>query len=197
LNDEIKSAYEIAMEKLAAIEEPTEAEKHTWKYVPIGERLAARYLKEDVDLTSELAAYDATARPYVTRGIAGILLPGIRLPHTEANVTTVNRMIEGVRSIVEDKETVNELLGRLQQVFEHYAQTGTTQIQQAREQLKQQMAARVQQALAQKMGANPNMTIDIESQPEFQAEWRKLQAQFEGQYDQMIEEIRSQIRELV
>jgi hypothetical protein len=197
LNDEIKSAYEIAMEKLAAIEEPTEAEKLTWKYVPEGEKLAARYLKGDADIKQELAAYDTTARPYVTRGLAGILLPGIRLPHTEAEVTAVNRVIEGVRLFVRDTQTVNELLGRLQQVFDHYAQTGTTQIQQAREQLKQQMTARVQQALAQKMGANPNMTIDVESQPEFQAEWRKLQAQFEGQYDQMIEEIRSQIRELV
>jgi hypothetical protein len=197
LNDEIKSAYEIAMEKLAAIEEPTEAEKLTWKYVPEGEKLAARYLKGDADIKQELAAYDTAAQPYVTRGLAGILLPGIRLPHTEAEVTAVNRVIEGVRLFVRDTQTVNELLGRLQQVFDHYAQTGTTQIQQAREQLKQQMTARVQQALAQKMGANPNMTIDVESQPEFQAEWRKLQAQFEGQYDQMIEEIRSQIRELV
>ena len=40
MNDEIKSAYEIAMEKLAAIEAPTNAERYTWKYVPEGERLA-------------------------------------------------------------------------------------------------------------------------------------------------------------
>ncbi len=197
MDDEIKTAYQIAMEKLAAIEEPTAAEKNTWKYVPEGELLAARYLKGDAGLTDELAVYADDARPYVTRGIAGILLPGIRLPHTEAEAAAVNLVIEGIRLIVTDKATANELLGRLQQVFEHYNQTGLTQIQHAREQLKQQMTARVQQALAQKMGNNAGQTIDIEAQPEFQAEWRKLQAQFEGQYDQMIEEIRSQLRELV
>ena len=197
MDNEIKTAYQIAIEKLAAIEEPTVAEKHTWKYVPLGEKLAARYLKGDAELLSELAVYAEDARPYVTRGIAGILLPGIRLPHTEAEVAAVNRAIEGIRLIVNDTETAAELLGRLQQVFEHYTQTGTTQMQHAREQLKQQMTARVQQALAQKMGGDAGLTIDIETQPEFQAEWRKLQAQFEGQYDQMIEEIRSQLRELV
>ena len=181
MDDEIKTAYQIAIEKLAAIEEPTVAEKHTWKYVPQGEKLAARYLKGDAELLSELAVYAEDARPYVTRGIAGILLPGIRLPHTEAEVAAVNRMIEGIRLIVNDTRTATELLGRLQQVFEHYTQTGTTQMQHAREQLKQQMTARVQQALAQKVGNNAGLTIDIEAQPEFQAEWRKLQTQFEGQ----------------
>jgi hypothetical protein len=197
LDDEIKSAYQIAVEKLAAIEEPTVEEKRTWKYVPEGEKLAAHYLKEDADLKTELAAYDDTARPYVARGIAGILLPGIRLPHTEADAAAVNRAVEAVRLIVTDTATAEELLGRLQQVFDHFTSTGAAQIQQAREQLKQQMTARVQQAMAQQMGGNANLNIDIEAQPEFQAEWRKVQTQFEGQYNQMIEEIRAQIKELI
>jgi len=197
LDDEIKSAYQIAVEKLAAIEEPTEAERLTWKYVPEGEKLAARYLKGDADLKQAVAAYDDAARAYVARGVAGILLPGIRLPHTEADAATVNRAVEGIRLIVTDTATIEELLGRLQQVFDHFTSTGATQIQQAHEQLKQQMTARVQQAMAQQGGGNANLNIDIEAQPEFQAEWRKVQSQFEGQYNQMIEEIRAQIKALV
>ncbi len=199
MDNEIKSAYQIAVEKLAAMEEPTEAEKLTWKYVPEGEKLAARYLRADADLSPELAAYDATARPYVARGIAGILLPGIRLPHTEADIIAVNLAVEGIRKIVTDAGAIETLLGRLQQVFDHFASTGATQIAQAHEELKQQMTARVQQAMAQQMGAGAGagLEIDIEARPEFQAEWRKLQAQFEGQYTQMIEEIRTQIKELI
>lgn len=197
MDDEIKSAYQIAVEKLAAIEEPTEAEKLTWKYVPEGEKLAARYLKGDADLKAELAVFDDSARPYVARGTMGILLPGIRLPHTEADAAAVNRAVEAIRLIVTDTAAAEELLGRLQQVFDHFASTGATQIAQARDQLKQQMTARVQQAMAQQMGGNANLNIDIEAQPEFQAEWRKLQSQFEGQYNQMIEEIRTQIKALV
>jgi len=197
LDDEIKSAYQIAVEKLAAIEEPTAAERLTWKYVPEGEKLAARYLKGDADLKQEVAAYDDAARAYVARGVAGILLPGIRLPHTEADAATVNHAVEGIRLIVTDTAAIEELLGRLQQVFDHFTSTGATQIQQVHEQLKQQMTARVQQAMAQQGGGNANLNIDIEAQPEFQAEWRKVQSQFEGQYNQMIEEIRAQIKALV
>ena len=42
---EIKSALEIAMEKIEKLGEPTEEERLKWKYVPQGEELAARYLK--------------------------------------------------------------------------------------------------------------------------------------------------------
>ncbi len=196
MNDEIKSAYDIAIEKLAAIEEPTEDEKNTWKYVPDGEKLAAGYLKGEADLAAALDKYDAVGRPYVTRGAADVLLPGIKLPRTEAESASLALVTSGMRLLKTDTTALEELLGRLQQVFDHYSQTGAAQIAQAHDQLKQQMTARVQQALAQQVGAGANMTIDVEAQPEFQAEWHKVKAQLEGQYDRLIEEVRAQIRAL-
>ena len=47
---DIKSAREIAMEKIDAMGEPTETERLEWKYLPEGEKLAARYLRGDVQL---------------------------------------------------------------------------------------------------------------------------------------------------
>ncbi len=41
---DIKSAREIAMEKIDKLGEPTEQERMEWKYLPEGEKLAARYL---------------------------------------------------------------------------------------------------------------------------------------------------------
>ena len=43
---DIKSAHEIAMEKVAKLGEATEEERLRWKYVPEGEKLAASYLKQ-------------------------------------------------------------------------------------------------------------------------------------------------------
>ncbi len=40
---DIKSAREIAMEKIDKIGEPSEEERLEWKYIPEGEKLAARY----------------------------------------------------------------------------------------------------------------------------------------------------------
>ena len=82
--DEIKSAREIAAEKLAAMEEPTEAERLGWKYGPEGEKLANRYLSEDINLTVSLNEYDEPARPYVTRSLARVLVRNINLPQNQA-----------------------------------------------------------------------------------------------------------------
>jgi hypothetical protein len=45
--DDIKSAREIAMEKVEKLSEATDEERLEWKYVPEGEKLAAKYLKQD------------------------------------------------------------------------------------------------------------------------------------------------------
>ena len=53
-DDNIRSAREIALEKAEQIGEATDEERLQWKYVPQGEELAARYLREDSNLVVEL-----------------------------------------------------------------------------------------------------------------------------------------------
>jgi hypothetical protein len=55
---DVKSAYEIAMEKIKEIEPATTEERMKWKFVPKGEELAGKYMKEDVNLMTELTKYD-------------------------------------------------------------------------------------------------------------------------------------------
>ncbi|MFC1930749.1 hypothetical protein ACFLXJ_00875 [Chloroflexota bacterium] len=52
MSEEIKSALEIALEKIEELGELTEEERLQWKYVPEGEKLAARYLKQNLNLLS-------------------------------------------------------------------------------------------------------------------------------------------------
>ena len=77
---EIKSAAEIAKEKLAKIGEPTEEERLKWKYGPEGEKLAALYLRENKNLISDVKKYDNKAKPVVAASINDILLRNIGLP---------------------------------------------------------------------------------------------------------------------
>ncbi|MCK4863703.1 MAG: hypothetical protein KAS25_05360, partial [Dehalococcoidales bacterium] len=81
---EIKSAAEIAREKLARIGEPTEEERLKWKYGPEGDKLAARYLRENCNLVSEISKYDDKARKVVVTNVNDILLRNISLPRNEA-----------------------------------------------------------------------------------------------------------------
>ena len=50
MGEEIKSALEIAMEKIEKLGEVTEEERLKWKYTPVGEKLAAKYLKQDSNI---------------------------------------------------------------------------------------------------------------------------------------------------
>ena len=50
MDDNIRSAREIALEKAESVGEATEEERLQWKYLPQGEKLAARYLREDCSL---------------------------------------------------------------------------------------------------------------------------------------------------
>ncbi len=68
MGEEIKSAREIAMAKVEKLGEVTEEERMRWKYVPEGEKLAARYLKQNVNMLSELGKFDDKTKKYVIQG---------------------------------------------------------------------------------------------------------------------------------
>ncbi len=90
---EIKSAAEIAREKIEKLGEVTEEERLKWKYVPEGEKLAARYIKESCNLDTELKKYEEASRKYVTEGVSGILIRNINLPKNDmAQKTNKNAM---------------------------------------------------------------------------------------------------------
>ena len=96
---DIKSARELAMEKVAAMGEPTPEERLQWKYVPEGEKLAAGYLKEDVNLNAEVGRYEPDAARYVTAGAVGILVRNIGLPVNETARRQNKRAMDGIKSL--------------------------------------------------------------------------------------------------
>jgi hypothetical protein len=194
--DEIKSAREIAAEKLAALEEPTEAERLGWKYGPEGEKLANRYLSEDVNLTVILNEYDDKAQPYVTRSLAGVLVRNINLPQNEAARKTSKRAMDGLKLVKRDQVAVENLLSRLRQLFEHYATTGEQQRHQVYEALKAEFEGKLRQAMQQQLGELGNYPIDVEKQPQFQAEWRRQLGQLESQYQTLLNEIKNELNRL-
>ncbi len=194
---EIKSAREIAMEKINKLGEPTEQEILEWKYIPEGEKLAARYLKQDAQLSDELAKYDKKAAPYVIRGVNNILIKNITLPANEGAQRTNKLAMEGIKSLKTDKSRTEAVLKQLQQIFNHYTGQGEQQRNQAYAALKADFQAKVEQALRQQMGGNTaGIRIDIEKQPQFQEEWRKMKAQLDGQYLQVLDELKQQLEEI-
>ena len=190
---DIKSAREIAMEKIAKIGEPTEEERLEWKYLPEGEKLAARYLKQNADILAELGKFDKKATKYVIRGVNTVLIKNINLPRDEASKRTNKLVLDGIKAIKTDKARTEAVLNQIRHVFNHYAEQGEKQIKQAYTALKSDFQAKVEQALQQQGGNMAGVRIDIEKQPQFLEEWRKLKGQLEGQYNQLLDEYKQQL----
>jgi len=191
---DIKSAREIAMEKIAAIGEPTQTERLEWKYLPEGEKLAARYLKGDAKLTEELFKFDKTAVSYVAKGVSDVLIKNINLPKDEASKKINKVAMEGLKAVKSEKAKLESVLNQINQIFSHFTTQGEQQRNQAYQAVKQNFQAKVQQALQKQMGSSAaNLRIDIEKQPQFQEEWRKVRSQLDNQYIQVLTGYKQQL----
>lgn len=194
---DIKSALEIAQEKAGKIGEPTEEERLKWKYIPEGEKLAARYLKEDYNLLAELVRFEEKAKKCIIEGAADIFIRNINLPRNDSTKRTNRRVMDGLKLLKTDKVGVENVYSNLRRIFDHYAKQGEQQKRQAYESLKAEFAVRIQQAVQQQMGATiGQVNIDIERQPQFQEQWQKLRAQLDAQYVKLLDEYKQELRSI-
>ncbi len=193
MGEEIKSALEIALEKVEKLGEVTEEERLRWKYVPAGEKLAARYLKQNLNMLAELGKFEDKAKNYVIEGAQEVLIRNIELPRNDFLGKKNKRVMEGMKLLKNDKVSVENVFSKIRRVFEHYAEQGEQQRNQAYESLKADVGARIQQAVKQQLGPMANVRIDVESQPQFQEEWRRMLAQLDAQYTRLLDEYKQEL----
>ncbi len=190
---DIKSARELAMEKIEGLGKATDEERLRWKYVPEGEKLAARYLKQDCNLVAELSQYEETARKYVIVGASDILIRNINLPKDDLAKRDTKRAMDGFKNLKGDKVAVENVYSKMRRIFNHYTEQGEQQRRQAYESLKAEFEAKVQQAVQQQLGTSMGIRIDVEKQPQFQEEWRKVQTQLDSQYFKLLDEYKQEL----
>ncbi len=179
---DIKSAREIAMEKVEKLGEATAEERLNWKYRPEGEQLAVRYLKDNENLVAALSKYDERVRPYVKAGAASVLIETIALPRNDFIKNTNRKAMEGLRTLKNDKTQLENIFSRIRQLFAHYTDQGEKQRTQAFQSLKMDFEARIRPELEKQPGTLSSATIDVEKLPQFQQEWRRVSNQLDSQY---------------
>jgi hypothetical protein len=193
---DIKSAREIAMERVGQIEAATAEERLTWKYRPEGEQLAARYLKDDDNLIAGLGKYDDNVKPYVKAGAAEVLVRTITLPKNDFVKNLNRKAMEGLRSLKSDKAQVENIFSRMRQLFTHYGDQGEKQKRQAAQSLKMDFEARLRPELEKQMGSLGGANIDVEKLPQFQQEYRKMVNQLDSQYLVLLKDYKDALLKL-
>jgi hypothetical protein len=190
---DIKSALEIAMEKVEKLDKATDEERRKWKYVPEGERLAAKYLKQDLNLVAELSNYEEKLLRYIKEGASEVLIRNINLPKNELAKRTNKKAMEGLKTLKSDKVGMENIYSKMRSIFKHYAEQGEQQRKQAYGGLKAEFEAKVKQAMQQQLGSFIGINIDVERQPQFQEEWRRLQIQLDSQYLTLLNEYKQEL----
>jgi len=190
---DIKSALEIAREKVEKLGEVTEEERLRWKYVPEGEKLAVRYLKQNLNLVAELSKYEEKVIRYIKEGATEILTRNINLPKNDFARKNNKKAMDGLKTVKTDKVGVENIYSKMRNIFNHYLEQGEQQRKQAYARLKVEFEAKVQQAIQQQLGPVGGIKIDVERQPQFQEEWRRLQNHLDSQYIRLLDEYKQEL----
>ena len=181
------------MEKIEKLGDVTEEERLKWKYTPEGEKLAAKYLKQDINLVVELSQYEEKAQKHIIGGAGDILIRNINLPKNDLARRNNKKVMDGLKTLKRDKVAVENVYSRMRHIFDHYIEQGEQQRKQAYESLKAEFEDKIKQAMKQQLGSIAEIKIDVERQPQFQEEWRKLQAQLDTQYIKILDEYKQEL----
>jgi len=193
---EMKSSWQIAMEKAEKLGKVSTEEINSIKYVPEGNRIASQYLQDEKsDLSAELAKFpDGDAAKHVKRGIDEILLRNITLPHNEEDMRRTNRAMAGLRLIKENKKQLESVLGLINNLVNQYQLA----LKQTYEEFKKKAEMTIQQA--SRGGMHPQrgdqMPLEQRLQLQIQEEWRQVHSELDARYGKALDEHKQKVREI-
>ena len=191
--DEMKSAYERAMERAESLGKASEEDLGKWKYIPEGTKLAARYLKDEFDLATEIGKYDEKVRQHVVQGAQEAFIRNIDLPRNELAKKKNKKVMEAIKELKRDKVGIENVYTKLRRVFSHYEKEGEQQRRQTYEAVKRDFETKLMQAAQKQLGTSPPPRVNVETHPQFQQEWRRVLAQLDSQYLRLLEEYKKEI----
>ena len=192
---EMKTAWQIAMEKADKLGKVSQDELNSIKYVPEGNRLASQFLiEEKMDLSGDIAKVQPPeAVQFVKKGAEEILLRNIGLPRNDEEMRRTNRSMAGLRSIKDNKKQLESIFGLINNLVNQYKLA----LQQTYTEFKKNAEVTVQQAAHNmRPQRGDQMSPDQRIQLQLQEEWRQIHSELDAQYEKAMEEHKQKIREI-
>jgi len=191
----IKSSKEILMEKLSKMEIKRE-EVERQRFIDIGRRLAGNYLMDErFDLISSLKEYKGEKEErYVREGLQSVLIHNLALPRNEEVEKNTRRAMEGISRLKEDKKGVAKIFNRLEEQFSYYKDEREMNYRV----LKERFRIRLEESkkvIEEQLGLK--VELEIDSQPEFQNEWKEVIGRLDAEYDEILEGYRKELEDIL
>jgi hypothetical protein len=193
--NEIKSAWEIAQEKIKNITIDKVA-MQAQENVIAGKKIASRFLDdpERTSLADELKGLSGEKKTQVKKGILEALLSNLTLPLTDIATLRNDRVRQALPVLVPGSKNLTHILGQIKQFFAQY----TEERERLEENLEAQYAPRLRQkaeALAKQMGGR--VELKAMQDPEYVALLRKNLALFDERYSEAVREVKKEIERLM
>ena len=190
---EIKSAVELALERTKDIKgDPEAVARHEAKNE--GKKLFARIGEEpDLNLKKALKEYSKDRREWVREGLFELLLSSINLPSEEAELERLGQIERGLSGVIGDQGNVKHLMEQVRGLFKQYLENRQQIIESLRSQYEGRVREREQQ-MAQQYGRQ--VKLDPSSDPEYQQAVQQHLGQLKSQYDQVVTQVRDQLRSM-
>jgi len=190
---EIKSTLEKVLERAATMGKATKAEIESEEYERSGMRLAAEFLRNDLDgLNQALADFPEPQKQAVLKGLIDVLLRNVVLPRDDQQKDLANKAMAGLLQLGGGAGDLKSILGDLKNILGHYLQTKEQTYRQLEAAFSQQVE-QLQSAVAQQTGMKTRLSAA--QHPKFQEEWQRIQGSLNDQYGRAIEQHKTLLRQ--
>ena len=190
---EIKSTMELVLERAARMGKASSEEIANDEAKKTGMQLIAAYLKGKGDSPLQLLSrQDPQQQQAVRRGMVEALLRNIFLPRDDHARKRTEQATRGLLDLAGGAGDIASICQEMQHVIGQYQQHRD----QLKSQLEEQMRMQYEQLLAQQMGGQAEgMQIDPTTQPKFQEEWARVEAELDDQYNQALAQYREHLQQ--
>lgn len=116
------------------------------------------------------------------------LLRNVNLPRDEYALEGAKKALLGLEIVFSSFPEVKQLTKEIERLLSQYLQHRKALYEQLKQQFESQLAG-VEEALRNQMGIQ--VQVDVEMQPQFQEEWRKVRDQLDPQYERQLEYLKN------
>lgn len=190
---EIKSALELALERTKDIKGDPEALAR-YEAKQDGKRLLAKLQEEpEFDVKKAIKGVPKDRRQWVREGLFEVLLTSLNLPTDQGDLDRLDAVERGLGGLIDDRRSLSHLMEQVRGLFKQYLDNREQLIESIRSQYEGRVREREQQ-LAQQYGRQ--VRLDPSSDPEYQKAVHHHLGQLKSQYDQVVTQVRDQLRSM-
>ncbi len=191
---QIKSAYEIAMERASNIKVDNTLIKKKGQEQK-GKESASNFLnKPKFDFSKWVENLEDNEKENSIKGSMWVFIKNITLPNTTADVDRLLKIKQGILILSDKDEDINLIFTQLTTVFQQYIENSKTLL----EQCKTEFAPKLQQKAMQLAQQTGQMTpIEPETDRDFIEFHRNQQEQVSNHFKEFIKQITDNLEKLV